>query len=103
MNRLRDDRAAAHPPLEGEGRPPERSGGGRGGVTLRVTLRVHPTPLASLATLPLQGRVGTECAARLGFFAGRQLRETRSQDGGNKETCTTPPLPLSPSTRSRSK
>src|SRR5215813_423279 len=54
-SRLLRDRAA-YPPLEGEGRPPQQSGGGRGGVKSQAALRVHPTPLAALAT-PLQGRV----------------------------------------------
>jgi hypothetical protein len=56
-----------HPPLEGEGRPPSVSEGGRGGVIYDAS--IHPTPLAEfiigprfartrwLATLPLQGRV----------------------------------------------
>jgi hypothetical protein len=47
---------AVHPPLEGEGRRLERSESRRGGVNF--VHKIHPTPLASLATLPLQGRVG---------------------------------------------
>ncbi len=45
-----------YPPLEGEGRLLEQSESSRGGVKVLQTT-VHSTPLASLATLPLQGRV----------------------------------------------
>ena len=48
------------PCLEGEGRLPEQSEGSRGGVNL-VRFAIHPTPLALLATLPLQGRVKRAC------------------------------------------
>src|SRR5262249_24735782 len=50
--------AAASPSPAGGGSTAE---GGRGGVT-GVPLRAHPAPLASLATLPLQGRVGVRGA-----------------------------------------
>ncbi len=53
---------AVHPPLEGEGRRLERSESRRGGVNF--VHKIHPTPLASLATLPLQGRVNGVRGAR---------------------------------------
>src|ERR1043166_3294280 len=57
---------ALYLPLEGGGRPRERSERGRVGVNLffDACLAIHPTPLACAslrrATLPLQGSVG-EC------------------------------------------
>src|SRR4051812_46547648 len=50
-----------HPPLEGEGRTPERSEGERGGVSFRGQGSPHPGSHLALLdaspTLPLQGRV----------------------------------------------
>src|SRR5215813_7847155 len=56
MNMDKHARATSHPPQEGEGRPPERQRT-RSGWGEVFSLRVHPTPLAARATLPLQGRV----------------------------------------------
>src|SRR5262245_30777939 len=59
-----------YPPLEGEGL---RLAAARrqGGVSLRCS-KVHPTPRASLSTLPLQGRVDTAFAVRAGLASPDQ-------------------------------
>jgi len=51
-----DDACALHPPLEGEGRE-QRAKRDASGVGELFDIEDHPTPLAALATLPLQGRV----------------------------------------------
>src|SRR5262249_12812658 len=68
----------SHPRLEGEGRPPERSEGGRGGVaaTQQIQYRIcvscwvspHPGSLRS-PTLPLQGRVAPSARRGSEFVA----------------------------------
>jgi hypothetical protein len=54
-----DDACLLYPPLEGEGRPLERSESGRGGVNRNIE-KITPPRSLSLATLPLQGRVKQE-------------------------------------------
>jgi uncharacterized protein (TIGR00375 family) len=64
--RLTERPARSHPPLEGEGRPPERSAGGRGGVMFEAPpLRAStPTRPPSAGDLPPPGG-GGESAGRL--------------------------------------
>src|SRR4051794_35412649 len=55
---------ALHPLPEGEGRTPERSEGGRGGVKSAAT-KLTPPRLASLADPPPPGEGEAECTALL--------------------------------------
>ena len=71
---------ALHPPLEGEGRLPKRSGGSRGGVSLAMWASPHPVSHLAALDASVAARARAVIVRRLSSFETRPSAASQDED-----------------------